>query len=80
MTTGLIMGDRFNVKNVEPTWISIDDNSNYISNIDEFCVKNQKQPLSVVRMRAQEDIMSQLKENPDKNFILCVCLQDTEKQ
>jgi len=73
MTTGLIMGDRFNVKNVEPTWISIDDNSNYISNIDEFCVKNQKQPLSVVRMRAQEDIMSQLKENPDKKFYtLCM--------
>ncbi|SHD78329.1 hypothetical protein [Schnuerera ultunensis] len=73
LTTSLIMGDRFNVKNVESTWITKTDNSRYVENIDRFCSQNRDQPLSVVRMKAQEDIMRQLKENPNQLFYtLCM--------
>lgn len=73
LTTSLIMGDRFNVKNVESTWINKKNNDVYIENIQNFCLKNQNQPLSVVRMKAQEHIMEELERNPDGRFYtLCM--------
>lgn len=68
LTTGLIMGDRFSIEGVESAWISEKDNYTYKKNIEDFCVKNQNKPLSVVRMKAQEYIMKELEENADGGF------------
>ncbi|HZJ76787.1 MAG TPA: CRISPR-associated helicase Cas3' [Oscillospiraceae bacterium] len=73
LTTGLIMGDRFNVRNVESTRISKKDNDIYMANIQKFCLKNQNQPLSTVRMKAQGHIMQELETYPDGRFYtLCM--------
>lgn len=73
LTTSLIAGDRFNVSDVKSTWINEDINSKYIKNIDEFCSANQGQSLSKIRMKAQDEIMKQLMENPNDYFYtLCM--------
>jgi CRISPR-associated endonuclease/helicase Cas3 len=73
LTTSLIMGDRFNVSDVESTWIDKTCNSKYINNINKFCKTKQGEALSDIRMKAQNDIMVQVKENPDSTFYtLCM--------
>lgn len=68
LTTSLIMGDRFSIENVESTWISEKDNYIYKENIENFCLENQNQPLSAVRMRSQEYIMEELAKKSDRRF------------
>ncbi|NLX61102.1 MAG: CRISPR-associated helicase Cas3' [Tissierellia bacterium] len=73
LTTSLIMGDRFNVEEVKENWISKQDNYAYRRNIENFCSENQGHPLSVIRMRAQEYVLDELKRNPNGRFYtLCM--------
>lgn len=70
LTTALIMGDRFNVKDVESAYINQDDNKVYMENLKRFCLRNQGQPLSQIRMKAQEFVMNELASNPNEMFYI----------
>ena len=68
LTTSIISSDRFNVGDVESTWISKRANEKYIKNINIFCEKNQNQPLSATRMKAQTQVMNILAKQPNERF------------
>lgn len=68
LTTSLIAGDRFDVRNVETNWIEKEQHIEYSNNITKFCEANQGDPLSKVRMEAQISIMEQLKQCSNQHF------------
>lgn len=64
LTTALITGDRFHVSNMTTSWL---DQEQHLLNdqvLDSFCRKNTSQNLSLVRIKAQSQILQQLEQNP----------------
>lgn len=68
LTTSLISGDRFDVRNIETSWINKEKHIKYSKNIDKFCKGNQGHPLSKIRMESQINIKEQLEQNPNEYF------------
>lgn len=69
-TTGLIAGDRFDVKQIQTTWINNDNIQQYKRQLEEYLQKNASSLFSVVRIQAQKNIMDQLIEFPDHKFFV----------
>ncbi|WP_163853708.1 CRISPR-associated helicase Cas3' [Paenibacillus elgii] len=68
ITTGLIAGDRFDVKQVTTIWFDKYAHQRHLELIDNYCKQNQNHSLSAVRLQAQEDIMTQLLRSPTERF------------
>lgn len=68
MTTSLIAGDRFHVKEVHTHWLEKEDFKIFNKSINEFSQKHAKEPLSIIRIKAQEDIIHQLTKVPNQSF------------
>jgi CRISPR-associated helicase Cas3 len=68
MTTALISGDRFHIKQIETSWLDKTDSEKFMDRIGEFGEKNQGQPFASIRIQAQQEILSQLRRNPNQLF------------
>lgn len=68
LTTSLIGGDRFDVTYLNNKWIDCKKHAEYLDNINRFCMNKKNNPLSEVRMKAQECIMLQLENDPNQQF------------
>ncbi len=64
LTTALIAGDRFDAGSVAPSWFDKESHRENLQALEEFCSRNQGEPLSQVRLDAQRLIMKQLAEHP----------------
>lgn len=67
VTTSLIAGDRFDVKQVNTSWFDSKVHHHHQELINSYCQK-QDCSLSVIRLQAQEDIMAQLLQHPEGRF------------
>lgn len=68
MTTSLISGDRFDIKPTGTSWISEKDLQYYEQTLNDYCNKNNKTPMGVVRMEAQNQVMKQIREDPNQRI------------
>ncbi|MBS2772772.1 CRISPR-associated helicase Cas3' [Anoxybacillus rupiensis] len=68
MTTSLISGDRFHVKEVSTQWLAKQDFKRFHKAVNDFSKKHADEPLSVMRIEAQQEMMRQLEEEPDHTF------------
>lgn len=64
VTAALIAGDRFDVREVKPSWLDRDDHRENIQVLEKFCRAKRDLAFSKVRIEAQQIILKQLKENP----------------
>lgn len=68
LTSGLIAGDRFDVKSTMTTWFDEKKHANSDKHIDQYCLSKADHPLFSVRMSAQQEIISQLANTPNERF------------
>lgn len=68
LTTGLISGDRFDVSSIETSWFDRQKYRECDKHMDAYCRTKSGHPLSFVRFAAQQDILQQLKSNPDESI------------
>ncbi|WP_019419611.1 CRISPR-associated helicase/endonuclease Cas3 [Paenibacillus sp. OSY-SE] len=68
ITTSLIAGDRFDVKQVNTSWFDTNAHHQHQELIDDYCRRKQDDSMSVIRIQAQEDIMAQLLQHPEGRF------------
>ncbi len=68
LTTSIIAGDRFHVKEVNPSDLKNEDYDRFYASLAAFGKENAHKPLHVIRLKAQKNIMNQLEKAPDARF------------
>lgn len=68
ITTTLIVGDRLDVAPVIEIFFKRDNHVTNDRNLELFCAKNKYHPLAYARMKAQQEILSQMKAHPHHKF------------
>lgn len=68
MTTSLIAGDRFHVKEVTPQWLDKQNFNQFNKAMIDFSRKHSGETLSVMRIKAQQEIIHQLEKEPNHTF------------
>ena len=68
LTTGLIAGDRFDVKDTDSFWLDKELCRKSDEYLEEFCQSNEKHSLFYLRSQAQREILKQLENNFDERF------------
>ncbi|MDD4570026.1 MAG: DEAD/DEAH box helicase family protein, partial [Tepidanaerobacteraceae bacterium] len=68
LTTGLIAADRFDVKNIETSWLNKEAFLFIDDCLEEFSQSNANHMLSSIRINAQKDVLNQLINNPESRF------------
>ena len=66
LTTALIAGDRFDVSPTNTTWLSEKEHIDNEQALEDYCQKQQDQPMAAVRKDAQKQILQQLTDKPNQ--------------